>query len=70
MKITGPGIAIDLPRGWEAEIDGGAGHADEDAIRVSTPRVHMANFPLPAVRGDFGSGAVERMIDLSRKLGL
>lgn len=62
MRVTGPGITLDLPRGWEAEIDRGAGEAGPDAEHVRTPRVHIANFPLPPVRGDFGSGAVERMI--------
>ena len=54
---------LDLPAGWEAEIDGGAGAAEPGMESVLTPRVHIANFPLPPVRGDFGSGAVERMID-------
>ncbi len=67
MTITAPGIRLDLPPGWEAEIDGGAGDPDADAEigaeTVRTPRVHIANFPLPPVRGDFGSGAVEQMID-------
>lgn len=62
MKVTAPGITIDLPPGWEAEIDSGAGVEDRGATGVQTPRVHIGNFPLPAVRGDFGSGAVEQMI--------
>lgn len=62
MKVTAPGITIDLPPGWEAEIDGGAGEGDPAAAGVRTARVHIGNFPLPAVRGDFGSGAVEQMI--------
>lgn len=28
---------------------------------TENPVMHLANFPLPAVRGDYGSGAVERM---------
>ena len=28
---------------------------------TENPVAHIANFPLPAVRGDYGSGAVERM---------
>ena len=63
MKVDGPGISLELPPGWEAEIDGGAGEVVPEAESVTTPRVHIANFPLPPVRGDFGSGAVERMID-------
>ena len=62
MKVTAPGITLDLPPGWEAEIDGGSGEAVPGAEPVLTPRVHIANFPLPPVRGDFGSGAVEQMI--------
>lgn len=63
MKVVAPGITIELPRGWEAEVDQGAGEAAPESESVLTPRVHIANFPLPPVRGDFGSGAVERMID-------
>lgn len=63
MKLSSPGITLDLPAGWEAEIDGGAGDVAPEGETVITPRVHIANFPLPPVRGDFGSGAVERMID-------
>lgn len=63
MKITAPGIRMHLPPGWEAEIDGGAGDAPEGTETPRTPRVHIANFALPGVRGDFGSNAVERMID-------
>ena len=58
MRVTAPGITLDLPPGWEAEVDGGAG-AEPSPLR--TPRTHVANFPLPPGRGDFGSTAVERM---------
>lgn len=64
------GVDIALPRGWEGEIynrapvvDGrslqtpGATNPDEVARNV----IHVANFALPAERGDFGSGAVEIM---------
>lgn len=60
MKIVGPGVELDLPTGWEAEIDRGAGPVD-DGPSLATPRVHIANFALGPDRGDFGSGAVERM---------
>ena len=63
MNVTAPGIRLDLPPGWEAEIDHGAGVTEPGMEPVTTPRVHIANFALPAVRGDFGSGAVEQMID-------
>lgn len=54
-------MTVGLPTGWEAEIDRGSGEAEEGGGVVATPRAHIANFPLPPVRGDFGSGAVERM---------
>jgi hypothetical protein len=63
MNVTAPGITLVLPPGWEAEVDAGAGEPQPDAESVLTPRVHIANFPLPPVRGDYGSGAVEQMID-------
>ena len=63
MNIDAPGISIALPPGWEAEVDRGAGAVEPGMETVLTPRVHIANFPLPPDRGDFGSGAVERMLD-------
>jgi hypothetical protein len=63
MNIDAPGISIVLPPGWEAEVDHGAGEVEPGMESVRTPRVHIANFPLPPDRGDFGSGAVERMLD-------
>ena len=62
MIVSTPGITLDLPAGWEAEIDAGAGAAEAGGEIPVTPRVHIANFPLPTPRGDFGSGAVETMI--------
>lgn len=61
MRFSAPGITIDLPPGWEAEVDAGAGMATGDAPTLRTPRTHVANFALPTVRGDFGSGAVDVM---------
>lgn len=64
MKVKARGIELELPPGWEAEIDGGAGEGTgAPSSEVLTPRTHIANFPMPPVRGDFGSGAVEQMID-------
>lgn len=62
MILEASGIRIDVPSGWEAEIDGGAGAVEAGGEVPITPRVHVANFPLPPGRGDFGSGAVERMV--------
>ena len=70
------GIAVDLPRGWDGQIyrrpspsagaaartaDAGAADVDPDDEGSVHPVAHLANFPLPADRGDYGSGAVERM---------
>lgn len=71
------GITVDLPRGWDGRIYRRAPAptsravgavaagaevtdlaADEGTVQ---PVAHLANFPLPADRGDYGSGAVERM---------
>ena len=58
--LTGPGIRLGLPRGWEGEVDhGGFQPVADGSIRPTV--VHLANFPLPPGRGDYGSGAVETM---------
>jgi hypothetical protein len=66
--LIADGVTIGLPRGWEGEIFnrapelggrslGGPANDSEVARNV----IHLANFALPAERGDFGSGAVELM---------
>jgi hypothetical protein len=66
MKLQAHGIETDLPPGWEGRISVRTrpaatnrmiGHPEE----VPNPIVHLANFPLPEQRGDFGSGAVDIM---------
>jgi hypothetical protein len=52
------GLAIDTPAGWDARI---YRRPQSDAGETSHPIAHAANFALPSVRGDFGSGAVDRM---------
>jgi hypothetical protein len=57
--LTGHGLTARLPRGWEGSI-----HLREALPGESThPVLQAGSFPLPAPsrRGDFGSGAVERM---------
>lgn len=55
MRLSAHGLAVELPTGWEGRIyrrpapEGGTTH----------PILHAATIPLPAERGDFGSGAVE-----------
>jgi hypothetical protein len=74
-RLSAGGLTVELPQGWEAEIDAGApGWSDAESgqpielLPATQPdgavrRVvaHLANFPLPPGRGDFGSGAVEAM---------
>jgi hypothetical protein len=71
--ISAHGISIAVPRGWDARIE----QRRDDPIlappslrlegeriaRSGTPNpvAHLANYPLPARRGDYGSGAVETM---------
>lgn len=52
MIITGHGLTMDLPTGWEGRI-----YQRPEA----TPILHAANFGLPPVDGDFASGAVGAM---------
>ncbi len=70
--IRGHGIDVGLPAGWDGRISVRADGAPEAAVTASGTRVatlrsrpvaHLANFGLPADRGDFGSGAVELMGD-------
>ncbi|HEY5343148.1 MAG TPA: hypothetical protein VIJ66_05760 [Solirubrobacteraceae bacterium] len=52
MRITGHGLSIDAPQGWEARIfrrDGAA------------PVLHVATFALREQDGDFGAAASGRM---------
>jgi hypothetical protein len=52
MILSGYGISVDLPAGWDGVIyrrDGG------------DPTVHAGNFPLPANDADFGSLAIAAM---------
>ncbi len=58
MRIERHGMAVDVPRGWDARIY--RREAGEPGGSVH-PVLHAATFPLPTERGDFGSGAVEVM---------
>ena len=66
--LTADGLTVGLPRGWEGEIfnrapiiDGRELSGPAGDVEVARNVVHLANFALPAKRGDFGSGAVELM---------
>lgn len=56
-RLTGRGLAVDLPPGAEGAIY----RRPFDGAGTTHPIVHVATFPLPADRGDFGGGAVQRM---------
>lgn len=58
MKVAAHRLAVDTPRGWDARI---YRRSESVAGEVSLPVMHAANFALPAIRGDYGSGAVDRM---------
>lgn len=58
MRLEAHGLGLDAPLGWEARIERRAVRVEGES---SYPVVHAATFPLPAERGDYGSGAVELM---------
>jgi len=70
-RLTGHGLAVGLPPRWEGRIyrrvvgEAGARPGRLQAAgwsgELSHPVLHLANFALPPGRGDFGTGAVERM---------
>ncbi|HEX2154973.1 MAG TPA: hypothetical protein VHL52_13480 [Acidimicrobiia bacterium] len=60
MRLEAAGVTVELPVGWEGEIGGGGGLAPQGVSRRPTV-AHFANFPLPAVRADFGAEAVASM---------
>jgi hypothetical protein len=57
-RIRAHGVAVRTPPGIEARIHRRPPTEPEESTHSVT---HIANFPLPADRGDFGTGAVERM---------
>jgi hypothetical protein len=56
-RLAAYGVAVDVPTGWECRILRRATIGVEQAHTV----VHMANFPLPEQRGDFGGGVTQTM---------
>ena len=54
------GLSVTLPNGWDGRIYQRRA-ATIETQATTHPVLHAANFPLPMERGDFGSGAVERM---------
>jgi hypothetical protein len=67
-RLAAFGLSADPPDGWDGEIyrrdDASVGRAVSALVgagEVVMPILHLANFPLPAGRGDYGGGAVELM---------
>lgn len=56
--LRAAGISVELPAGWDGGIAERA-VLEDGAVRNSV--THLASFPLPEQRGDYGAGAVERM---------
>ncbi len=58
MKLTGFGMQIELDDGWEARL---FRRPTRRTHEQTNPIMHIANFPLPDDRSDFGGGVVEHM---------
>jgi hypothetical protein len=58
VTLRAHGYAVDPPPGWEARI---FRVSKRLALESNEPTVHLANFPLPTDRGDFGGGVTDRM---------
>lgn len=65
--LSGSGIGVDLPPGWGGEISSerievlGSDGVDPPPVAHKSNVMHLANFPLPVDRGDFGDGVVDVM---------
>jgi hypothetical protein len=57
-RLAAHGVAIDVPRGWEGRI---LRRTALNPTEQSRTVVHVASFPLPEERGDFGVGVTELM---------
>ncbi|HEX7096987.1 MAG TPA: hypothetical protein VF183_13960 [Acidimicrobiales bacterium] len=69
-QLRGHGIGVEVPRGWDAAVYRRHGDtlAPQSSMSSGAPRqlfyppiLHLATFPLPPDRGDFGGGALDRM---------
>jgi len=57
-RLVAHGVAVDVPRGWEGRI---LRRAAVNPAEQSRTVVHVASFPMPEARGDFGVGVTELM---------
>ena len=56
--VRAHGVGVRTSPGWDARINRRPPTEPEETTHSVT---HIGNFPLPRDRGDFGTGAVERM---------
>jgi len=56
-RVSARGVTVTVPPGWDVRIYRREPVPPEVAFTVA----HLANFPLPAGRGDYGNGAVDVM---------
>ncbi|MGH3441771.1 MAG: hypothetical protein ACRDUY_06955 [Nitriliruptorales bacterium] len=67
MRLRAHGIGADLPDAWEGAISVeqpvALGPFSTGPPPASLPVVHLATFPLPANRGDFGGSVVPLMTE-------
>jgi len=56
--IAAHGVRLDVPSGWEGRI---VRRAPVNPLERSRAVVHLASFPMPEARGDFGVGVTELM---------
>jgi hypothetical protein len=71
VRLSAHGISAAVPRGWdgrivlraESEVAAAPGIGSTGVPRSgwTAPVLHLASFPLPEGRGDYGSGAVDHM---------
>ncbi len=57
VRLERLGLVVEVPSGWSARVS----RRPASAGATTNAVLHLATFPLPDQRGDFGSGAVERM---------
>jgi hypothetical protein len=57
-RLAAHGVGLEVPRGWEGRI---VRRAAVNPAERSRAVVHVASFPMPEERGDFGVGVTELM---------
>lgn len=58
MKLNVRGLSVEVPPGWEARV---RRQAVSESGQPGNLLLHAATIAMPADRGDFGSGVVERL---------